>query len=289
MSNRATLRRVILFFKAKDKLNDQHAAFVGSIPENYDRYLGPCLFEPFARDIVRRVQISGGDSVLEIACGTGIVTRHLRDALPKTTKLVATDLNESMLGYARAKFGPDELVEWKQADASSLPFADDSFDAVVCQFGLMFFPDKAAALREVHRVLRPGGVFVFNVWDSIDKNELAQITHQTVSSFFENDPPNFYEVPFTLHNQEILADLLAKAGFNESKFSVLSKTGISPTAADAAKGLIQGNPVIVEINQRAAADAQAIEAAVAEAVSARCGDEPVCAKLQAIICVTIRN
>jgi ubiquinone/menaquinone biosynthesis C-methylase UbiE len=264
-------------------LNDQHSAFVGSIPENYDRYLGPCLFEPFARDIVRRVQVSDGDSVLEIACGTGIVTRHLRDALPTTTKLVATDFNESMLGYARAKFGPDDLVEWKQADATSLPFAECSFDAVVCQFGLMFFPDKVTALREVHRVLRPGGAFVFNVWDSIDKNELAQITHETVASFFENDPPSFYEVPFTLHNQEIIADLLAKAGFNQAEFSIVAETGISPTAEDVARGLIQGNPVILEIHQRAVADVQAIEAAVAAAVASRCGDKPVRSKLQAIL------
>jgi ubiquinone/menaquinone biosynthesis C-methylase UbiE len=270
-------------------LNNQHAAFVGSIPEKYDRYLGPCLFEPFARDIVRRVQVSEGDSVLEIACGTGIVTRHLRDTLPKSVRIVATDLNESMLSFARAKFGHDDVVEWKQADASSLPFADGSFDVVVCQFGLMFFPDKAASLREVHRVLRPGGLFVFSVWDSIDKNELAQITHQTVSSFFENDPPSFYEVPFTLHDQKIIADLLSEAGFNDAEFSVLAKTGISPSAADFAKGLIEGNPVIVEINQRAAADVHAIEAAVAAAVAARCGDEPVRAKLQAIICATIRN
>lgn len=270
-------------------MNDQHAAFVGSIPENYDRYLGPCLFEPFARDIVRRVPVAEGDSVLEVACGTGIVTRHLQDTLPKNARIVATDLNESMLAYARAKFGPDDVVEWKQADATSLPFADGSFDAVVCQFGLMFFPDKVAALREVHRVLRPGGVFVFNVWDSIDKNELAQITHQTVSSFFENDPPTFYVLPFTLHKQEIIAELLEEAGFNESEFAVLAKTGISPSAADVAKGLIEGNPVIVEINQRAAADAQAIEAAVAAAVASRFGDKPVRSKLQAIVCVATRD
>lgn len=269
-------------------MSDQHTAFVGSIPENYDRYLGPCLFEPYALDIVQRIQVSEGASVLEIACGTGIVTRHLRDSLPKSARLVASDLNEAMLAYAAAKFVPDDAVELKQADATALPFADASFDAVVCQFGLMFFPDKVAALREVHRVLVPGGSFVFNVWDAIEKNELALIAHETVSNFFEHDPPTFYQVPFGLYEQELVKDLLENAGFKDSRVSVLAKTGISPSAADAAKGLVEGNPVIVEINQRATSDVQAIEAAVAAAVASRCGDKPVRSRLQALVCTARR-
>ena len=269
-------------------MSNQHAAFAGSIPENYDRYLGPCLFEPYALDIVQRVQVSEGGSVLEIGCGTGIVTRHLRDTLPKSARLVASDLNEAMLAYGAGKFGPDDGVEWKQADATSLPFADASFDAVVCQFALMFFPDKAAALREVHRVLTPGGGFVFNVWDEISKNELAFIAHETVSTFFEGDPPTFYQVPFGLHDQGLILNLLEDAGFKDSQISVLAKTGISPSAADAAKGLVEGNPVIVEINQRATSDVQAIGAAVAAAVASRCGDKPVRGKLQALICTARR-
>jgi ubiquinone/menaquinone biosynthesis C-methylase UbiE len=269
-------------------MDNPHAAFIGSIPENYDRYLGPCLFEPYALDIVQRVQVSEGASVLEIACGTGIVTRHLRNSLPNSARLVATDLNEAMLAYAARKFGPDDAVEWKQADATALPFADASFDAVVCQFGLMFFPDKEAALREVHRVLVPGGVFVFNVWDAIDKNELAQIAHEIVSSFFEHDPPTFYKIPFGLYEQGLIVDLLRDAGFKDSQISVLAKTGTSPSAVDAAKGLVEGNPVIVEINQRATSDVQAIEASVAAAVASRCGDKPVRSKLQALVCTARR-
>src|SRR5689334_15329638 len=136
-------------------MSDQHAAFVGSIPENYDLYLGPCLFEPYANDIARRITVPERGSLLEIACGTGIVTRRLRNQLPKSVRITSTDLNEAMLSYAAAKFGPDDSVEWRQADATALPFADSSFEAVVCQFGLMFFPDKLAALREVRRVLAP--------------------------------------------------------------------------------------------------------------------------------------
>lgn len=269
-------------------MTDQHAAFVGSIPENYDRYLGPCLFEPYAMDIVQRVKVSEGASVLEIACGTGIVTRHLRDSLPKSARLAATDLNQAMLDYAACKFGPGDAIEWKQADATSLPFADNSFDAVVCQFALMFFPDKLAALREVHRVLVPDGLFVFNVWDSIDKNELQQIAHEMVSAFFENDPPTFYKVPFELHERGLIMDLLTEAGFRNPTVTVLAKTGISPTASDAAKGLIEGNPVIVEIDERAGSDVRAIERAIAAAVSSRCGDRPVRGNLQALVCTARR-
>jgi len=267
-------------------MSDQHVAFVGSIPENYDRYLGSCLFEPFALDIVQRVPVDAG-VVLEIACGSGIVTRHLRNRLRKEARLVASDLNDGMLAYAAAKFGPDDAVEWKQADATSLPFDDASFDAVVCQFGLMFFPDKVAALREVHRVLSPGGLFVFNVWDSIDKNELAHLAHETISTFFEHDPPAFYNLPFLLHDEELILDLLKTLGFSDSAITVLAKAGISSSAADVAKGLIEGNPVILEINQRGG-DVQEIETALAASVVARCGDNPVRSKLQALVCTARR-
>lgn len=269
-------------------MTEQHAAFVGSIPENYDRYLGPCLFEPYAADIVQRVHVAENASVLEIACGTGIVTRHLRDSLPKSATLVGSDLNDAMLAYAAGKFGPDDRVTLKQADATALPFADASFDAVVCQFALMFFPDKAAALREVLRVLLPGGSFVFNVWDEIEKNELPLIAHETVATFFEHDPPTFYRVPFGLHDQKMILGLLETAGFDDPQISVVAKTGISPSAADAAKGLVEGSPVIVEINQRAASDVKAIEAAVAAAIASRCGDNPVSGKLQALVCTARR-
>jgi SAM-dependent methyltransferase len=224
-------------------MSDQHAAFVGSIPENYDRYLGPCLFEPYALDIVERVKVCEGASVLEIACGTGIVTRHLRNSLPKSARLVASDLNEAMLAYAAGKFGPDDNV---------------------------------------------GGSLVFNVWDAIDKNELALIAHETVSTFFEHDPPGFYQVPFGLHDQELISGLLEDAGFKDSQISVLAKTGTSPSAVDAARGLVEGNPVIVEINQRATSSVQEIEAAVAAAVALRCGDKPVRSKLQALVCTARR-
>jgi len=264
-------------------LNNQFAAFVGSIPENYDRYLGPCVFEPYALDIAERVNVREGGVVLEIACGTGIVTRHLRNKLPGSVSLVATDLNEAMLSYASRKFGPGEAIEWKQADAASLPFEDGSFDLVVCQFGLMFIPDKLTALREVIRVLTPNGSFIFSVWDSIDKNDLASVGNRAIAKFFERDPPTFYQVPFGMHDQNLVRDLVLDAGFNDVKMYEVAKNGESPSSTDAAKGLIEGNPIIVEINQRAISDLQTVEAAVAKAIASECGDNPVRGKLRAFV------
>ena len=148
-------------------------AFVGSIPENYDRYLGAVLFEPYARDLVERVKVSDGGSLLEVACGTGIVTRRLRDRLPAGAQIVATDLNEAMINYASQKFRAGENIEWRPANALDLPFADQTFDTVICQFGLMFFPDKQKGVNETFRVLKPNGQFIFNVWDAIEKVDLA--------------------------------------------------------------------------------------------------------------------
>jgi ubiquinone/menaquinone biosynthesis C-methylase UbiE len=147
-----------------------HSEFVGSIPEIYDEHLGPLLFEHYAADLAARVTVPVGSRVLELACGTGIATDRLRAALPDEVAIVATDLNEAMLDLARNKRGNLANVQYQVVDALDLPFEDGSFDAVVCQFGVMFFPDKAACAREAARALKPGGAYTFNVWDSLDRN-----------------------------------------------------------------------------------------------------------------------
>ena len=265
-----------------------NTAFVGSIPENYDRYLGPVLFEPYAVDLVSRLNVSADASVLELACGTGIVTRRLRDRLGSEARLIATDLNDAMLAYAARKLGPEKDVEWKQADATDLPFDDQSFDAVVCQFGLMFVPDKEKALTETYRVLKPGGTFLFNVWDAIEYNELAHIANSIISDFFDDDPPDFYEVPFSFHDVEIVNSFLSLAGFSEMQFFLLRLPAVSPSAEEAARGLVHGNPIINVLRERCESRIPEIEAAVAAAVAAQCGDAPVRARMQALICTAVR-
>ena len=166
------------------------ASFAGSLPAFYQQYLVPLIFEPYAADLAQRLARRPLRRVLEIAAGTGVVTRHLASTLPDTVTIVATDLNQAMLDQA-ATTGTSRPVEWRQADASQLPFPDQSFDAVVCQFGVMFFPDKPRAYAEARRVLRPGGVFLFNVWDRIEHNEFADVVTAELARRYPDDPPRF--------------------------------------------------------------------------------------------------
>jgi ubiquinone/menaquinone biosynthesis C-methylase UbiE len=276
-------------FRSNRSMPANNAAFVGSIPENYDRYLGPVLFDPYAVDLVARLDLPENAAVLELACGTGIVTRRLRDRLAPTARLVATDLNDAMLAYAAQKFETEEAMEWKQVDATELPFDDQSFEAVVCQFGLMFFPDKERAIRETHRVLKPGGVFLFSVWDRIENNDLPYIAHTIISKFFDDHPPDFYDIPFSFRDPETIRSLVSTAGFNDIRLSALPLPAISPSAQDAAKGLVHGNPVITAIRERSEASIPQIEAAVAAEVAAQCGDAPVRGRMQALVCAAVRS
>jgi ubiquinone/menaquinone biosynthesis C-methylase UbiE len=264
-------------------MDNKNTQFAGSIPAAYDRYLGPILFQPYAKDLAARLKVDASSSVLELACGTGILTRILRDRLPAAARLVATDLNEPMIQNAAQKFGQGEAVEWRQADASSLPFDDASFDAVLCQFGIMFVPDKALAAREAHRVLKPGGVFLFNVWDSMKHNALGRIAHETISGFFDKDPPTFYQVPFGYHDQAEIKRVLKEAGFGNIRIDVVAKAGSASRPEDAAQGLIHGNPVAVAITERDPSLLPVITDAVAGALKKHFGKTTVRAPMRAIV------
>src|SRR4051812_46786821 len=161
-------------------------AFAGSIPQLYERYLVPLLFEFYAVDIASRVDASPS-RVLELAAGTGVVTRRLAAALPANVAIVATDISQPMLDHA-ASVGTARPVEWARADAMQLPYPDASFDVVLCQFGAMFFPDKPRAFAEAKRVLRPGGRFIFSVWDRIEHNEFADVVTRSLEPLFPDDP-----------------------------------------------------------------------------------------------------
>ena len=260
---------------------EQHAAFVGAVPLNYDRYLGPLLFVPYADDLAARLPVAPRTRVLEVACGTGIVTERLMRRLAGQGTLVATDLNDAMIAHARGRIPADPALEWRQADGTSLPFPDRAFDVVVCEFGLMFFPDKAAGVREAFRVLRPGGLYLFNVWDERERNAATRIAHDTIGTFFPDDPPQFYEVPFNLHDPAGVRGLLAAGGFVDVAWETVAKVGTSPSAEDAAAGLVEGNPVIGAIMARRPDALPDIRAAVARNIAAELGDHPVRTPLRA--------
>lgn len=264
-------------------MSSSSSAFHGSIPEHYDRHLGPVFFQCYGKDLIGRLPTGKIDAVLEIACGTGIVTRQLRDRLQKETRIVASDLNRAMFEYAARKFKADENVEWKEADAMALPFADQEFDAVICQYGFMFVPDKELAFREAHRVLKSGGVLLFNVWDSLEHNEIPRLTHQTIASFFPQDPPKFYQVPFGYHDRKVTRQALQNAGLAEIESFVVKLPCHSPSPQDFAIGLVRGNPVSLEIQERSSVDVNTVEKAVANAIANRFGDGPVEATMQAVV------
>jgi ubiquinone/menaquinone biosynthesis C-methylase UbiE len=259
-----------------------HAQFTASVPENYDRYLGMVLFDPFARDLARRIP---GESrrILETACGSGIVTRRLLQALPPGATLVATDLNAPMVDRARAAVGSDPRVTWRTADMCHLGLPDRSFDAVVCQFGLMFVPDKVSAMREALRVLVPGGLYLFNVWDSLATNRFGAIANEVIAGFFPEDPPGFYQVPFSLHDTSAVQELLAQAGFQDVRGTHLDLGTTARSADEFAKGLVEGNPVVAEIQARGGATVEDVRTRLAGRLRAEMGDQPVSTRLRAFV------
>ncbi len=261
---------------------DPNVIFEGSIPENYDRYLGPAFFEPFAKDMAARLQRDRPRNVLELACGTGILTHRLRDSLAPTVRFVATDLNPGMLAFAQAKFRANENLVWQEADAGALPFPDGSFDAIVCQFGLMFVPDKESAMCESYRVLNAEGVFLFNVWDSMERNPIGRIARETISSFFERDAPNFYELPFGFYDADLIRGLLQRAGFKVIETSLVTLPCRSSSAADLAVGLVRGNPVATAIEERGV-DVEDVIRAVSEKIAEGYGAAPVESTMQALV------
>jgi len=251
-------------------MTDQASRFIGTIPQYYDRSLGPRIFNAFARDLAARVARLKPHAVLELAAGTGIVSRELRDQLASCCELLVTDLNAPMLEVAAAKFDAADSVRFETADASKLPFAPASFDAVVCQFGVMFFPEKSASYQQALRVLKPGGHYVFSVWGPWGENPFARIAHDTLAGFFPDDPPGFYRVPFGYCDVDEIHTALAQAGFVGLDAQWLAIDSAIPDPFDFASGLIYGNPVLEEILAREG-DPDAICAALAIALERELG------------------
>ena len=257
--------------------------FAGSIPALYDRHLGPLLFAPYAEHVATLLADLKTGRVLEVAAGTGIVTEALARRLPPAVEIVATDLNQAMLDHAARKPGMTR-VAFRQADALALPFADGSFDAVVCQFGVMFYPDRIQGHREAHRVLKPGGRYVFSLWDSLEHNPIPRCVVEAAARHLPNNPPRFLaRTPHGHHDRDVARRELAAAGFAQVELDVVTLPSRALSPSDPAVGFCQGSPMRGEIEAAAPHGLQAATDAVTAAVASEFGAGPIEAPMQALV------
>jgi ubiquinone/menaquinone biosynthesis C-methylase UbiE len=259
--------------------------FAGSIPALYEKYLGPLIFQPYAEDVAQRLSGLESGALLETAAGTGIVTRTLTRVLPAGVRIVATDLNPPMLAYAAGTI-PSGRVTWQQVDAQALPFPDATFDAVVCQFGAMFFPDKLKAYAEARRVLKRDGRFIFNVWDKIEFNEFADVVTATAGRIFPGDPPRFLaRTPHGYHDKDAIATTLADAGFGNVNVETVTRRSVAPSCQHVAIGYCQGTPLRNEIEARDASRLAEVTERAADDIGKRFGRGAVDGMIQAHVIV----
>ena len=252
---------------------DTRAHYGGSIPEYYDACLGPAWFDAFGADLAQRLPARAAGDVLEIACGTGLVTRRLREHIDPARRLFASDISEAMLDYARNKLSDCQGIEWREADATSLPFGTGAFSAVVCAFGVMFVPDKRALFREVRRVLDSGGLFLFNVWDRLEENPAAAANAQVVEELFPGDSEAQFRAPYEMHDPGSLRRLLHETGFREERIEKKRVLVDGVSARRIALGQIRGTPRSRLIAKRGASLDEVVEK-VAAALARVGGADP---------------
>jgi ubiquinone/menaquinone biosynthesis C-methylase UbiE len=262
--------------------------FAGSIPEIYDRFLVPLIFEAYALDLAERVASASPKDVLETAAGTGVLTRAIVSKLPAPVRIVATDLNQPMLDHAAARQHNDGRTTWRQADALALPFEDRAFDVVACQFGVMFFPDKVKGYKEARRVLRPGGRFLFNVWDGISENVFAQVVTEALAGLFPRDPPLFMaRTPHGHHDVGKVRDELTAAGFASIAVETVDGTSRAPSPRDVAIAYCQGTPLRNEIEARDPKGLENATRVAEEALSQRFGTGAIEGRIRAHVFTAI--
>lgn len=265
-------------------MTNRDVSFVGAIPEVYDTYMVPLMFQPFAEDMAARVSARKPEAVLETAAGTGVVTRVLAPQLGKGARYMVTDLNAPMLDKARAQQPADGRLEWATADALDLPFEDDRFDALCCQFGVMFFPDRVRGYAEARRVLKPGAPFIFNVWDRLAENAACNAIGSVVAAKYPDQPIDFMQrVPFGYFDQQRIREDLRAGGFTDVAIETVTRMGKAQSPRDAALAMVQGSPVRMEILARNEADLEAVTDEAEAAVRKAFGDGPFTAQVQALV------
>jgi ubiquinone/menaquinone biosynthesis C-methylase UbiE len=262
--------------------------FAGSIPEIYQRFLVPLIFESYAADLAKRIAETAPQDVLETAAGTGVLTRALASRLPEGTRITATDLNQPMLGHAAAR-QPNNRIAWQQVDALALPFPAGTFDIVACQFGVMFFPDKVQGYKEARRVLRSEGRFIFSVWDQISANEFADVITGALAAIFPDDPPRFMpRVPHGYHNVDRIREELTAAGFSSFSADAVDGTSKASAPRDAAIAYCQGTPLRNEIEARDASRLEHATATATQALARRFGNGPIAGRIRAFVMTAVR-
>ena len=263
--------------------------FTGSIPELYEQILVPMIFQAYADDLAARVALLGPSAVLEVAAGTGVVTRALASLLPASAEIVATDLNPPMLAFAQT-VGTSRPVTWRPAAAGDLPFADGFFDAVVCQFGVMFFPDRPRALAEMRRVLRPGGTMLFNVWDSLQSNEFPRVVNDAVAALHPDDPTTFMaRRPHGYFDHDRIRADVAAGGFAATPtIETVEARSRAATAEMVAVGFCQGTPLRNEIERRHPGRLSEVTAVARNALTERFGSVDLEGRIRAHV-ITVRN
>ena len=267
-------------------MNEVDKSFAGSIPKLYDDYLVPLIFQVYASDLAGRAAALSPKAILEIASGSGVVARALAPQLTDDSRYVVTDLNQPMLDLAADRQGPDDRIVWQQADALELPFEDRTFDVALCQFGVMFFPDRVAGYKEVRRVITNGGSFIFNSWDRIEENEFADVVTRAAAEVFPDDPPRFLaRTPHGYNDVNILREEILEAGFSDVSIETIAATSSAPSARHPAVAYCQGTPLRNEIEERDASLLEAVTERAAEAIAERFGSGPVSAKIQGHVVV----
>jgi len=257
-------------------------AFTGSIPDIYDDYLVPLIFEYYASDIAERIAGLGCSNVLETAAGSGVLTRAVAPVLPRAARFTVTDLNPPMIDRARRRQPPDARIDWLPADMTALPFEDGAFDAVLCQFGVMFLPDRPKGFAEARRVLAPGGSYIFNTWDRMEVNVFAEVVTEAASELFPEKPPRFLErTPHGYHDTDQIAADLRAGGFTRFEIETIPAASKAPSPRHPAVAYCQGTPMRNELEALDAARLDEVTDHATAAVAARFGDGAISGLMQA--------
>ncbi len=261
---------------------DENTSFSGTIPFNYDNCLGPMLFEPFAIIMSQRIKALAPDSILEVACGTGRLTKFLPKMLREDARIIATDLNPAMIDYARHKHLMLRDVAFFEADAQALPFDDGLVECIVSQFGVMFFEDKVKAFKEAYRVLSPNGMLFFTVWDKLNANPASETVQEVMTEFFPEKTPLFMHLPFSYCDADVIKHDLGQAGFTKIKVSTVAAEGFAVEATAAAQGMVYGTPLFNHLSERSPALMPAIVKKLGQTYTEKYG-ERFATPLQALI------